>query len=746
MPLQTGTRLGPYEIVELLGAGGMGEVYRARDPRLGRDVAIKVMTALSDRSQALRFQQEARAVAALSHPNVVAIFDVGGDERPFLVTELLRGQTLRSLVERGPVPPAGAVDLSLQAAAGLGAAHEMGIVHRDLKPENLFLMADGRLKILDFGVAKMVSADGGVTRTATTSPGMVLGTVGYMSPEQVRGLEADARSDIFALGAVLYELLTARRAFDGPTPADRLAAVLHESPAALHFPAAVPASLVSLVQRCLQKAPEARFQSAREFALAVEALTLAQPTAAVGAGNAGHSSIAVLPFANLSADPDNEYFSDGLAEDLTSALARLAPLRVAASTSAFRFRRGGRDLREVGRELGVETVLEGSVRRAGGRLRITTRLVDVASGYQLWADRYDRKLADVFDVQDEIVESIVQAIAPTLVPVARAAAHRGTRNLEAYELYLKGRYFWNQRSPAVLPAALRSFEEAVARDPDYALPYCGLADCYTILHAYGWMPPAMCRPKAEQSVERALALEPGLPEARLSRALYVFHFERHWRQARRSFAEALEARPRMAIGQVQYALFLATAYEFQEARERIDLALGLDPDASIIHFLAASACCLTGDFEGAERHATRALELQPESLGARWPLTIALLATGRTSDAIAVGETVVARSRAPVFLGVMSMVYGRAGRLADAQRLARELDERRARGEFVVPFADLGVHLGLENRAGVRDALAACVDGGAAPMAVAGPTRFLLDGYRSDPEIALLLDRLHDVE
>ena len=228
----------------------------------------------------------------------------------------------------------------------------------------------------------------------------------------------------------------------------------------------------------------------------------------------------------------------------------------------------------------------------------------------------------------------------------QAAAHRGTRN-QAYELYLKGRYFWNQRSPAVLPAALRSFEEAVARDPDYALPYCGLADCYTILHAYGWMPPAMCRPKAEQSVERALALEPGLPEARLSRALYVFHFERHWRQARRSFAEALEARPRMAIGQVQYALFLATAYEFQEARERIDLALGLDPDASIIHFLAASACCLTGDFEGAERHATRALELQPESLGARWPLTIALLATGRTSDAIAVGETVVARSRAP---------------------------------------------------------------------------------------------------
>ena len=746
MPLRAGAQLGPYEVIEPLGAGGMGEVYRARDPRLGRDVAIKVMTRLSDRAQARRFQQEARAVAALSHPNVLSIFDIGAGERPFLVTELLEGETLRALIERGPVPIGRAVELSLQVAAGLGAAHQRGIVHRDLKPENLFVTTDGRLKILDFGLAKVAALDADLTTTAATAPGIVVGTLGYMSPEQVRGLEADARSDVFAVGAILYELFTARRAFDGPSPADRLAAVLHQPAGSLQFPAAIPLSLVRIVQRCLHKEPEARFQSARELALALESLTDARSGAAVAASPAEHASIAVLPFVNLSADPDNQFFSDGLAEDLTGALARLAPLRVAASTSSFRFRGRDMDVREVGRDLGVETILEGSVRRAGGRLRITTRLVDAGSGYQLWSNRYDRNVADVFDVQDEIVESIVQAIAPTLVPMARAAAHRGTRNLEAYELYLKGRYFWNQRSPSVLPAALRSFEEAVARDPDYALPYCGLADCYTILHVYGWMPPAMCRPKAEESVRRALALEPGLPEAHLSRGLYVFHFERHWRQARQSFLDALQARPRMALAQAQYALFLATAYEFAEARERVGLAVERDPDAAIVHFLAASVACLTGDFDAAERHSARALELQPESLGARWPQTIALLATGRFSDAVAAGELVVARSRAPVFLGVMAMVYGRAGRLADARRLAQELDERRGRGEFIVPFADLCLHLGLDNRTGVRDGLAACVEGGAAPMAVVAPTRFLLDEYRGDPEIAALLDRLHDRE
>jgi serine/threonine-protein kinase len=743
MALTAGTRLGPYELQSLIGAGGMGEVYRARDRRLGRDVAIKVLSGQPDPDRLLRFEQEARAVAALSHPNVISIFDVGAHRRPYLVTELLEGHTLRTAIDQGPLLVSRAVDLALQLVAGLSAAHARGIVHRDLKPENLFLTTDGRLKILDFGLAKVAAGGSDLTTIGATGARMVLGTFGYMSPEQARGLDADARSDIFAFGAILYELLTGRRAFGGGSAADALAAVLHQPVTALSFGPEVPAALVRIIHRCLEKDPAGRFQSARELGAAIEALSDARSTVIVAPPAAEPTSIAVLPFANLSAEPDNQYFSDGLAEDLIGALARLPGMRVAAATTSFRFRARDADVREVGHEIGVDAILEGSVRRSGGRLRITTRLVDVDSGYQLWSDRYDRTMADVFDVQDEIVASIVQAIAPALLPAARAAAHHGTRNLDAYELYLKGRFFWNQRSPAVLQAALTSFQQALERDPDYALAYTGLADCYTILHVYGWMPPERCRPLAGEALARALALEPGLPEAHLSRALYIFHFERRWREARQSFVNALTARPRMASAAAHFSVFLATAYEFGDARERIGHALDVDPHSSAVHFLAACTACLTGDWEAAERHSARALELQPESLGARWPQTVALLAMGRMEDAIAAGEVVVARSRAPVFVGVMAMVYGRAGRLADASRILQELDERRSRGEFIAPAAYLSVHLGLGNRDGVRDALRACVDG-AAPMSVVGPTRFLLDGYREDAEIGPLLARLHD--
>jgi eukaryotic-like serine/threonine-protein kinase len=769
MPLETGSRLGPYEILAPLGAGGMGDVYRARDPRLGRDVAIKVIaggvsgdpatapdrareatTSAVDDDRVRRFEQEARAVAALSHPNVLGIFDIGVGDVPFLVTELLEGHTLREILERGPLRPQPTMDLALQLVAGLTAAHARGIVHRDLKPENIFVTSDGRVKILDFGLARHVGSalDTGESTTRARDPltvsGTVLGTIGYMAPEQVRGLEADHRADVFACGAVLFEMLTGQRAFRRQSPADTMSAILNDPPSSLVFGPGTPPALARVVRRCLEKDVNDRFQSARDLGFAIESASDIRSSAIEAEVRRKQTSIAVLPFANMTADADNQYFSDGLSEELINALTRLAGLRVASRTSSFRFRGGSADIRQIGRDLGVATILEGSVRRAGTRLRITAQLTSVADGYHIWSERYDREMADVFDIQDEIVEAIVNALAPALVAEAKVAVRRSTENLAAYELYLKGRHFWNQRSPAVVGTAIGCFEEAIALDSRYAPAYAGLADCYSILRVYGWTPLEHSQPRAQEAVTKALTLDPELPEAHLSKALYVFHFERHWRSARQHFVDALTLNPRMATFEAYFGLFLATAYEYAEARQRIDRALDLDPHSSVVHFLAASTACLMGDLLGVERHAGRALELQPESLGPRWPQTVALVAAGRLDEAVAAAELVIARTRAPIYVGVLGMVYGCAGRLHDARQVGVELDERQNRGEYIVPAARLSVHLGLENLDGIRASLASCVDGGAAPLSVASTSRLLVDSYRGDAEVDRLLDSLHD--
>jgi Tfp pilus assembly protein PilF len=353
-------------------------------------------------------------------------------------------------------------------------------------------------------------------------------------------------------------------------------------------------------------------------------------------------------------------------------------------------------------------------------------------------------MSDVFAIQDEIVESIVQALAPALLGETKRAIRRATENLEAYELYLKGRYFWNQRSPAVFGRAIRHFEEAIAVDPGYALAYTGLADCYSILRVYGWTPREHSQPRALEGVTTALALDPDLPEAHFSKALYTFYFETHWRQARDHFVDALVRRPRMAVFHAYFAIFLATEYAYEEARVHLARAIDLEAHSSTVQFLAASASCAMGDPESAAQHAARALELQPESLGPRWPQTVALLMAGRLDEAIAAGEQVVARTRAPVYVGVLGMVYGRAGRLADAHALARELDERESRGEYIIPAARLVMQLALEDGPGVRSSLAACVAGGAAPFSVVATSRWLLDRWRGDVEMDRLLDDLHD--
>jgi TolB-like protein/Tfp pilus assembly protein PilF len=762
--LNPGTRLGRYEIVAPLGAGGMGEVYRARDPRLAREVAIKVLphgppaagtVTDSDAERArkaadrlARFAQEARTIAALSHPNLLAIFDVGIGEPPYLVTELLGGETLRARLERGSLPQAEVIAFGLQITAGLAAAHARGIVHRDLKPDNIFITEDGRLKILDFGLAitladdALENPDTTDTVAARTLPGLILGTPGYLSPEQARAGRVDHRTDIFACGAVLYEMLTGRRAFRGDSPAETIALVLHRLPSDLPFGPAVSPALAAAVRRCLAPDPGRRYATARELGQALEAISYDGSRAAAAVPVPG--AVAVLPFVNLSgAGVEDQYFSDGLAEDLVNALARLPGLRVASRTSSFRFRGRDLDVREVGRELGVDAVLEGSVRRAGAQLRLTVHLTAVDSGYHVWSERYDRELADVFEVQDEVVKAIVAAVAPALG--GGGAVARATVNPLAYDLYLKGRHLWNQRSPSVVGAAIACFEGAIGLDDRYAAAYAGLADCYSILHVYGWMPPAQARPKALEAVTRALALDPQLPAAHRAKGIYTFHFEAHWRTAEESFAASLALDENDAICDATYGMFLATAYRHADARMRLDRALARDPFSSQVHFLAASAACAMCDADAASRYTARAVELQPDALGTHWPHLVALTMTGRFGEAIALGEQMLARARPPVFVGVQAMVLGRAGRLDEARRLGEELYDRAARGEYVSPISLLALALGLGDEALVERCLAACGGGAAAPFAVIASTRWLLDPMRAgSPAIDALLDEILD--
>ncbi|HEY6066641.1 MAG TPA: serine/threonine-protein kinase, partial [Thermoanaerobaculia bacterium] len=486
MTLAAGFHLGPYQVVSLLGAGGMGEVYRARDPRLGRDVAVKVLPAhLSTDPESLsRFEREARAVAALSHPNILSIFDVGREgDVTYSVTELLEGDTLRGELVPGPLPRRRAIEVATALAEALSAAHSRGLVHRDLKPENVFVTSDGVVKILDFGLARWTEAsradsDPGAATVAETVPGTVLGTFGYMSPEQARGEPADARSDVFALGCVLFEMLTGRRAFQRATPAETLAAVLRDEPAGL---ADLAPDLQAVVVRCLEKNARDRYPTARDVAIALRSQA---PSPLRGGDPATRESgaldsVAVLPFEISAGDSDARFVSDAIAESLTRALSRIESLRVISRSAVARYRGPDVDPTRAGRELGVRMVVAGHVTVRGEALLVALELADVADGRQIWSERWQRTVGDVYPLEEEVVSAIVGRLRPRPETTPFPAKFRAPGpKAEAYQLYLKGRYYWNRRPEQGFLEAPGYFEKAIEADPSFALPYSGLADCY----------------------------------------------------------------------------------------------------------------------------------------------------------------------------------------------------------------------------------------------------------------------------
>jgi len=555
-----GTTLGHYRIVEQIGAGGMGVVYRAHDERLDRDVAIKVLhqDVAQDADRLARFEQEAKAVAKLDHPNILAIHDFGTDHGvTYAVTELLDGQNLRQSIPATGMPWQKVVEMGAAIADGLAVAHGKGIVHRDLKPENVFITSDGRVKILDFGLAQVKEPVEEEAETATltpagTVPGTVMGTMGYMSPEHLRGEPTDARSDIFALGCVLYEMLTGSSPFRRDTTADTMAAILKEEPPDVSLSGVkVTRELNRIVAHCVEKNPRGRFQSAADLAFALRSVDLARPDRGPGLAVDGSArpvpsdevpSIAVLPFTDMSPARDQDYFCEGMAEEIINALTKIENLRVAARMSAFQFKGRSEDARQIGDTLNVKMLLEGSVRTAGNHLRVTAQLINVEDGYHLWSERYDRELDDVFEIQDEITSEIVTALEGRIGERTQFRAKRGTENVEAYHLYLKGRYFWVHRQKGMMQKALEAYRQAVEKDPSYSLAYAGLCWIYTILGLYGALPPDRAYAKAEAAGKRALALDPDhdFADVQITAWALGFFFEWDWGKAAQAVGRAIE--------------------------------------------------------------------------------------------------------------------------------------------------------------------------------------------------------------
>nr|HEX4316076.1 protein kinase [Kofleriaceae bacterium] len=540
MRFTQGDRLGPYEISSVIGEGGMGEVYRARDPRLGRDVAIKTLrTGRIDDDLRRRFEREAQTIAGLDHPNLLTIFDVGSeDDTEYLVTELLRGETLRERLKRvGQLAWRDTVQIGEAIARGLAAAHARGVVHRDIKPENVFLTEDGRVKILDFGLAHVTIAIADAATQNQTKPGALLGTIPYMAPEQAFGEPVDVRTDLFSLGVVIYECLAGVSPFRRETLTATLAAIVSDAPKPLE----VRDDVAAVVTRLLAKPADERPASAAQVAESLLKILASQSGTTTTPIPQAPASIAVLPFADLSPAHDQGYFCDGIAEEILHAMSRLGGVRVSARGSSFQYR-GEHDVRAVGRSLEVEHVLEGSVRRAGNRMRITVQLVDVASGRQVWAERYDRETDDIFSVQDEIAARTAATLSIAMTDEARRAwRQRGTQDLAAYEAYLRGRQLASAHTRTGTREAIAAYTRALDLDPSFAAAWCALAEAHTL--AFEWYGRSnMDATRAGEASTHALALDPQSAETLTARGQALVVADRR-DDAAAEFAQALEVNP-----------------------------------------------------------------------------------------------------------------------------------------------------------------------------------------------------------
>ncbi|MBL8142946.1 MAG: protein kinase [Acidobacteria bacterium] len=643
-----GRRLGHYDIVSPLGKGGMGEVYRARDTRLEREVAVKVLRRrfAEDETARARFEREAKAIAALSHPNILAIFDFGIDNGvPYSVTELLDGETLRARLDVAPLPWKAAVDVAAAIADGLAAAHAKQIVHRDVKPDNIFLTRDERVKILDFGLARSAEPAPTTTESPTmieTSVGTLVGTVGYMAPEQVRGLSLTPSVDLFGLGCVLFEMVTGRRAFERETPADTMSAILNDAaPTPSASGIQVPPALDRLIRFCLEKVPERRIRSARDLSAALRAVAIDSSAGAapsLAGGRAGRTargrtrgasphSIAVLPFVASGDAADLDFLGEGIAESIINAVAGVKGVRVVPRTLSFRHVGREGEPRALGVELNAEVLLSGRITVRGDQLHVQADLVDTSDESQLWGSRFIRPARELSTLAPVIADDIIEAVRSRFdVQLTRARAPRAPRAKaptpsEAYREYLRGRHQWNKWTASGFRASVDAFARAIDLDPSFALAHAGLADAYGAMAYYAHMPAADALPLARHAAHRAVELDPQLAEAHATLGIAAMFFDWNWVEAERRLTQAIALNDRSLTARVYYSLFLTCRGRLYEGLDAARQAERLDPMSLLAMSGVAWSLMHTGDIEATEAQVHRMMSVAPD-----FPDALAMLA------------------------------------------------------------------------------------------------------------------------
>jgi serine/threonine protein kinase/Tfp pilus assembly protein PilF len=744
-----GQTISHYRIVEQLGAGGMGVVFKAQDSRLERAVALKFLPEkLAQQPRALeRFRREARAASALNHPGICTIYDIGEqDGRAFIAMEFIDGETLRNHIHGKALPVAELLELGIQIAEALDAAHSEGIIHRDIKPANIFVTKRGRAKVLDFGLAKLVPkgvaiADddsGGEssssTSTSTSIAGIISGTPSYMSPEQVRGDALDARTDIFSLGLVLYEMATGRQAFGGGTGGAIIEAVLTRSPVSVRaINPDIPAALEAIIEKALHKDREQRYQHAADLLADLQRLkreidsgrtdqagdsvsllastsgpvsstshavsrTTTPQSGSFRAPRASKtiSSLAVLPFENVSRDPENDYLSDGITRSLINNLATVPKLRVMAQSTVFRYKGREIDPQAIGRELNVRAVLTGRMMQSGGSLRIGTELVDVATGSLLWGAQFDRKPGDIFVIQDEISSEISGKLRLQLTHAEKKRlVKRHTEDAEAYRLYLQGRHHWNRWTEEGFYKAIGYFQQAIEKDPSYALAHDGVADCYVLLGWNSYLPPKDAFPKAKVAAMAALEIAPDLGEAHTDLAAVLWLHDWQWAEAQNEFKRSLELNPCYPTANHYYAECLMTLGRNAEALARMKKSLELDPLSLIINVAIGWAYYHARQYDEAVAQLLRTVELDPNYPMTYWILGLIYRDTARYDLAISAGEKGVSLSGgSPLMRAALAQTFAAAGAPEKAIEIADELNEL-AKQRYVAPHFFAGIYVGL---------------------------------------------------